>query len=359
MGINFCDDRWNKVLDTYTRWWNGELDRPILAAITRSKEPERKAPSLPSYTFTACYDLSVPAEQIVDRWDYDLSCCEYAGDAFPSVWPNFGPGVAAAFLGAQLQASQDTVWFHSPRKYDIADLHLEYDPNNVWLNRIKDIYRAAIDRWQGRVQLGMTDLGGTLDILSSFLPGEQLLMELYDNPEQVGRLTWEIHELWHRYFHEFNSILQPVNPGYSSWCGILSPVPYYILQSDFSYMISPDMFDEFVKPELQASCKRLARSFYHLDGSGELPHLDSLLQIEELDGVQWVPGAGQSQQAKDWMDVYMKIIDAGKLTLTVSPDSILQIAQQRPQKEHRLIQTFINLDDKEDYSSLLEDYGLV
>ena len=38
----------------------------------------------------------MPAEQIVDRWEYYLSGQYYLGDAFPSVWPNFGAGVVAA-----------------------------------------------------------------------------------------------------------------------------------------------------------------------------------------------------------------------------------------------------------------------
>jgi 5-methyltetrahydrofolate--homocysteine methyltransferase len=76
-------------------------------------------------------------------------------------------------------------------------------------------------------------------------------------------------------------------------------------------MIGPDMFDEFVKPELQASCDKLENAFYHLDGPGELPHLDSLLEIQSLKGVQWIPGAGAADNTQ-WADVYRKISDAGK-----------------------------------------------
>jgi 5-methyltetrahydrofolate--homocysteine methyltransferase len=68
-----------------------------------------------------------------------------------------------------------------------------------------------------------------------------------------------------------------------------------MLSSDFSYLIGPAMFDEFVKPGLADSCRRLPHSFYHLDGPGQLAHLDSLLAIAELDGIQWVPGAGQPE----------------------------------------------------------------
>ncbi|MDO9541938.1 MAG: hypothetical protein Q7J98_06405, partial [Kiritimatiellia bacterium] len=80
---------------------------------------------------------------------------------------------------------------------------------------------------------------------------------------------------------------------------------------DFCYMIGPKMFDEFVKPELEASCKKLDHAFYHLDGPGELPHLDSLLEIKALKGVQWIPGS-QNPHGENWPDVYRKILKAGK-----------------------------------------------
>lgn len=109
-----------------------------------------------------------------------------------------------------------------------------------------------------------------------------------------------------------NRIIQPAHPGYTSWTPIYSETPSYMLQCDFSYMISTDMFDEFVKPELAATCKKLANPFYHLDGVGQLKHLDSLLEIPELKGVQWVLGAGQPG-VSEWPEVYRKIRDAGKL----------------------------------------------
>ena len=157
----------------------------------------------------------------------------------------------------------------------------------------------------------MTDLGGAVDVVSVFRPGEALLMDLYDHPGEVRRLTWEAHEAWWRYFDEIDAVLRPGNPGYTSWAPIFSEEPYYMLQCDFCYMIGPEMFDEFVKPELAASCRRIPRAFYHLDGAGQLPHLDSLLTIPELKGVQWIPGSGAKPQSQ-WPDVYRKIRRAGK-----------------------------------------------
>lgn len=312
MNIDFSLERWSKVRETYKLWWEGKLNRPIIPVELTGRDPGRKMPEVPVLTQATCSDFSFSAKQIVDRLDYELSRKVYVGDAFPFINLDcFGPGVAAAFLGASLDNSTGRVWFHPQKELHIKDMHFEYDPNNIWLKRVKDICYVAVEKWQGMVLVGMPDLGGTLDILSTFRPGEELLYDLYDYQEEVKRITWEIHELWHRFYTEINSMLRPVNPGYSDWSTVYSYKPSYILQCDFSYMISPEMFDEFVRPELEADCRRLDRSIYHLDGKGQIPHLDSLLKIKELSGVQWVPGDGTPDH-KHWSELFQKIHAAGK-----------------------------------------------
>jgi hypothetical protein len=90
-----------------------------------------------------------------------------------------------------------------------------------------------------------------------------------------------------------------------------------MLQCDFCYMISPAMFERFVLPELVACCNKLDYSFYHLDGPGALNHLDLLLDIPKLHGIQWIPGAGKPS-ATNWPDLLDKIRAKGKLIQIVS-----------------------------------------
>jgi 5-methyltetrahydrofolate--homocysteine methyltransferase len=85
-----------------------------------------------------------------------------------------------------------------------------------------------------------------------------------------------------------------------------------MLQSDFAYMISPRMFERFVLPDLVACCDALDQPFYHLDGVGQIPHLDMLLSLERLRGIQWIPGDGQPPP-EAWLPVLQRIRAAGKL----------------------------------------------
>jgi len=312
MSIDFSPDRWATVQENAALWWEGKLGRPLIQLTMWGRDPGRPAPDLPRKHFTAHYGLNLPAEAVVERWDYDLSGQRFLGDAFPTVFMNFGPGVAAGFLGARVECDDNTVWFHPEQSVEAVDLSWEYDAGNSWLQRVCELCRLSVERWQGTVQVSMTDLGGAVDILSTFRPGEELLLDLMLASDAVKARTWDLHEFWFRYFDQINAILQPGNPGYTAWTPIFSKTPYYMLQCDFCYMIGPHHFDEFIKPELAAACRRLDHPFYHLDGPGQLPHLDSLLEIEELAGVQWVPGAG-AKPTTEWPEVYKKIRAAGKL----------------------------------------------
>jgi 5-methyltetrahydrofolate--homocysteine methyltransferase len=123
-------------------------------------------------------------------------------------------------------------------------------------------------------------------------------------------------------------------------------------------MIGPDMFDEFVKPELEACCRKLTNAFYHLDGPGQLPHLDSLLQIEELAGVQWVPGAGQPD-VTHWPEVYRKIHEAGKLIqLWGGPRVLDTVAEQVGTAEGIIVIGGAPMEEREEIIEWMAGYGV-
>ena len=311
MNLDFDSSRWAAVEAAHADWWLRPDAAPIIHLTSTGRDPGRVEPGLPSHGFTSFYGLDVSPEAIADRMVYDLESMHFLGHAFPWVLPNFGPGVIAAFLGLELVNGEGTVWFETPPGQELRDIRPQFDRDNPWFQRLCAIYRALAELIDGLVQLAMTDLGGNLDIAASLRGTEDLLMDLYDDPEGVESLVQVAHEAWWQAFDELSAVIQLGHPGHSSWTPIYSREPFYILQCDFSYMISEDAFRRFALPEITASCRRLPNSLYHLDGPGAFKHLDALLEIPELKGIQWVPGAGQPG-ITEFPDVYRKIKAAGK-----------------------------------------------
>ena len=357
--IHFSDKEWERLRVNYRKWWKGELHRPILPYAVRNRDPGRPAPKNSSLAFSNCLDLDITPEQIIDRLDYDLSCLEFLGDAYPWVTMlYFGPGVLASFIGARPESRRETVWFHPPKSVPASELHFSYDPDNFWLNRIRDIYRAGMRKWGGNVCMAMTDLGGVLDVLASFLTTEGLLYSLVDEPGEILRLVNEIAGIWMLVFEDISEVIRG-QQGFSDWGSIFAEKPSYMLQCDFCYMIGPAMFDEFVKGELFRTASKLDKPFYHLDGTGELPHLESLLGVDTIKGIQWVPGDGNALN-RDWLELYERISKAGKkiqghMNFDSRLDAVVKVLD-KPDDLVKFQETYPS-EKKQDILKTLSKYG--
>ena len=173
--------------------------------------------------------------------------------------------------------------------------------------------------------MSLPDLGGVMDVAATFRGSENLLMDLLDKSEEVIRLNREIQTAWYEAYRDLSEVLKSQKYN-TNWSGVLSIEPSYIVQCDFCYMISNPMFREFVLETLREDTLRLPNTIYHLDGIGELNHLDDVLSLENLKAVQWVFGDGKPQ-AEHWMDVYHKIRAAGKQCMLAG----------NPQSNHKVI----------------------
>lgn len=322
MAIHFTHEQYESLRQTYRRWWNGELNRPILPIVTYG-HPSDVAPDGPWLWFGNAWDWSIDPREFIDSFDKRMDSHRWHGEGFPMFQTSpLGPGVLAAFLGATPQSTPHTVWFHPPHKdIPIEELHFEWDDANPCFRRVVNLFEAAMEKWRGRVVVGMVDLGGVLDVLQSFRGAENLLMDLYDAPDEVLRCVREIQEMWLLCFGKLNAIMEGEAEGYSDWWRMYGETPGYILQSDFSYMIGPEQFRAFVAPELSSTGDRLHNAVYHMDGIGQIPHLDQLLAIDSIKGIQWVPGAGAPEQ-QNWDWILEKILASGKklIHLAQKPD---------------------------------------
>ena len=323
--LQFTEEDWARIERDNLAWWNHDLNRPLVYLAVTAPVPHDRPRA-----YQSNYPLDMPAEEVVSCYEPFLNATRFYGDAFPWMWVNFGPGILAGFLGSQVNSVTDpseTVWFTPPAQKSVADLQLAYDPQNIWWQRVKEITQALIERYQGRLQVSHTDLGGNLDVLASFLTTEQLLFDVVEQPEAVLRQVKEITALWLRCYNELDALIRPACRGTSAWAPIWSPGKTYMLQCDFSYMISPKMFERFVMPDLSAACAELDHGFYHLDGKGEIPHLNLLLSLERLRGIQWIPGDGQPGPDQ-WLDLLKRIRDGGKLCqVFVTPEGARRIVK--------------------------------
>lgn len=305
--FDFSEENWEDHNQNWETWWAGELERPLLII---ENPPRHRLPEEVTYDFLA----DSPVDQYLDYYQARLEGTQLFGDAWPKWFPFFGAGVVAAFLGAELFCAPEelTIWFKPRSGLDTLDFSGFYRPDNFWWQRVQAITQAAVERWGSQICVGYTDLGGNMDIIASLHDTQILLMELIDRPQEIETARHQIAEFWGKYFADLNKITGRNRRGQTPWAPIWAPGSCYMFQSDFSAMISPKMFERFILPDLVTASQQVEYAFYHMDGKGQIPHLDFLLSIENLRGIQWIPGDGQPPP-QDWLPLLKRIRDGGKL----------------------------------------------
>ena len=298
-------------------WWNHELlDRPPLLLRFRkpagasgiceraNDESHDEAALERAYTDPG---VAIPAAK---RW-IESQC--YEGEAFPVMCPVASVAITGNYLGCPLHLAQDTAW-SDPIIDDWESRPVfRFDPANKWWKATERVLAAGVEQSDGYF-VSLPDLNGPTQILAQLRSMDRLLLDFYDNPEQIKPALREINDAWFQYWDECTRITQPLG-GFFNWMGIWSDKPATDLQSDVSCMMSREFFDEYFLPFIEEQTERIERTVYHLDGEGAIRHLDSLLKLPKLTAIQWVAGAG-AKPAVEWIPLMKKIQAAGKLVFT-------------------------------------------
>lgn len=298
---------WPSARDRLMAWWNGEIIDRVAIKVTAPKS-ERKRVTPPADIIGRWTDVDF----LVENMQAHMESTYFGGESIPCAFVNLGPSVMGAYLGCPLHHDERTAWqtriIREPSEWN----DIRFDPENRWWQLTKKITRALVEAGQGKYFVSHTDLGDATDVMSYMRGPEDLCVDLLEIPDTIYRVRDQITDLWFRLYDELHSIVQTRMTGSACWLQIWSPGKTYTLQSDFSCMISPSMYHDFVLPEVDRMARWLDHSIYHLDGPGALQHLDMLLEIPELHGIQWVPGAG-APPAKEWPELIKRIQAAGKL----------------------------------------------
>ena len=242
--------------------------------------------------------------------DWYVAHSSLMADMLPVANTQLGPGSLAAILGGVFEGGEDTIWIHPNPNY--SD-NIVFDPNHHnWLLH-KDLLRACKKKAQGHYYVGMPDLMEGLDVLAAIKGTDKVLFDTVMQPEVLEHQMQQINDIYFRVFDELYDIIREGDEMafcyFSSW----APGKMSKLQSDISTMISVDDYRRFVQPFIREQCQKIDYTLYHLDGVGAMHHLDALLEIDELNAIQWTPGVGEPQGGSPkWYDLYRKILAGGK-----------------------------------------------
>ena len=217
-----------------------------------------------------------------------------------------------AAYGAPVEFRPDTIWIGKcfDSWGDAPDFERDWDDEG-WQN-LKRALATVLDHARGRYFVGLPPMLPPNDLLPNLRGMNEFLIDLVERPEVVQSALRVMRGNFIRMYDELESLLDARTLGYGNWWPFWSPDRFYAPQSDISCMLSNEMFEQFIVPELEELCETWPNVFYHLDGPGALHHLDRLLTLDCISGIQWVPGSGQPGGWNAWRWLYEKVATAGK-----------------------------------------------
>lgn len=304
-------DDFNAARDRLTKWWNGEnIGRPAMQIRAKRPVPAENIPKMAppegwlTFYSTSNFNYRVNLALTGNIDNYHLA------EAFPAMAPDLAPNCLALYLGCKGVEQPGTVWCqHFIEKPEEARFTL--DPHNFYWDFTLRLAAVQLRDGKGKFLTAFPDLIEGLDTLAAMRDSQALLIDLIERPEWVSDCLQQITARYFDVYDPLYALIKDDRGGSHFWAW--APGRLAKLQCDFSAMISPAMFGEFMVPVLTEMTRRLDYSIYHWDGPGALSHHDHLLSLPDLDMIQWTPGSGiEPATDKRWWPYFHKTIEAGK-----------------------------------------------
>jgi len=305
MELEFKKD-FDAAVQQWRAFWQGENTRAAVYA--ELPKPGVTPVARPRYASGATEDF----EPIIDQLLAWAETHDFLADAIPFYYLEFAAEHFAALLGADLKFSEtEPGGWTIPFVRDLEHAEIGFDRDGYWWKRTVEFAEALRARCDGKLLIASNTLVANVDALAAVYGADNLLIAMVENPDAVHSALEQIDRAHEEILEALAKLLDYPRFGSINRHGMYSPGRINVPQCDFSCMISPAMFREFVMPYLKREMQRLDAVEYHLDGPDAIRHLPELCSIEDLGVIQWVPGAGEAAE-RDWSDLYKRIDDLGK-----------------------------------------------
>ncbi len=295
-------------------------------------------------------DIGYRAEEQIHR----LKNTKYLGDSLPIAWPNMGPEIFSAWCGCGYNYGERTTWSDPCiLDWDTDGEKGRLDWEHPLLKKTIEYTDILLDESEGRFIVGFTDFHPGGDHIAALRDPQELCFDMIENIDMVKAKLNESYPDYFAVYNLFYNKLSAAGMPSTSWLPLAYEGKFYIPSNDFSCMISKATFDDIFLPGLVEECRFFDRTIYHLDGPGALQHLDSLLEVKELNAIQWVCGSGNEGFAR-WLPVYRKIQSGGKASEIFLDIGDLDLLFENLKPEGIWIGGISGIDDEESAEYVLK-----
>lgn len=299
---------WSRLRERYLAFWKNEVRDDAIIAHIQNPNPRRPAPE--PWMLEASEREYLDPRKLFELQSWRRTAWNWHTDLFLYRVPSYGPNVFAGFVGGKLGFGRDTVW-HEPvmGSLDEAD-RIHFDPDNrYWRHHLETIAYFS-EACAGVEQLGMTDFGGPADWISMLMPVEEFIIATLEDPDRMREFALRLARECNQAFDLAYAMISSRNDGTANWMPVWSNRCLGTVQDDMAINFAPEMYREVFLPALREMAGHTEHTVLHWhDGCSR--HLDVLLELEEIDLVQYGHDPN-SPPFRQGLDSMRKIQAAGK-----------------------------------------------
>lgn len=305
---------WPEARRRLTALWHGErLDRPCIAVRAPQTVANPTWPWVPppaddeARWLDPAYRVACAIQTLEFTW--------WGGEAIPSCFQMAG---WMNCLGGTPHFDPHTIWFDTQEVDFSRPSPFRHKADSPWTQKYRALLMALCAA-AGRNDFLVGSPGAlpANDLLSMLMGTQEFMVALMDHPDWMAKaillgakdqlqtvqeLQARMRDTGHAYWY-----------GNAGWMAFWAPEPYFCMQSDVSCMLSPEMFDRFVLPELDLFGQEHNAMWYHLDGGEAKQHLPRLLSLPYMRVIQYVPAPSEPPNGPGHLEMYKQIQAAGRI----------------------------------------------
>lgn len=304
-------------VELFKKFYARQNDRPLFGFFVESEYPLHRYPSskkLPENTPLRPEDFCVDdyVQDSINLFEKHEACVGdfiWSGSAFWGI-----PWVEAA-LGCPISADHSTGSIHAqkPLTLTLPDGLPKFDAAAPWLQKMDEFLVALSQAGAGRWPIGTTRMRGIADLLSLLYCGDNLIYALMEKAEQVHQVCEHLTNFWLKMAQFQIERIPLFHDGIGSFYYHMWAPPGTVWhQEDASALLSPALYDEFIRLCDERIADTLEHCIIHLHPSGFIP-VEPLLEMNMLALELHVDQGGKSaDQLYQW---HKKILDRKPLLI--------------------------------------------
>lgn len=305
-----------KVRERFAAFWQGELVDRVCLAVTAPREKRVPVP-------TAENDEQAHTDPgfVVRSWNARFANTYFGGEALPMAW---APGqLLYAAYGGKGSFASGTVWVDPTLTDGQQWADYRFDPDNPFIGHTLRLTQALAEDAPGKYLVGSSGIFGPTDAMATIRGMVGFLIEVA-LPEYEAPLRHAFGKCLAGFKYVSQAVYQTAVGSGGWFCnhpGLWAPGRINNWSADWIYNIGPRQFEQWVLPEMYALSRMLEYRMYHLDGFRAVIHLPRILDIPELQGIQFTRGAGHT--LAEALPVYQQIQRGGKVQwIDCNPDEV-------------------------------------